>query len=128
MEYCFCFFLKKPIFGWGFGYYSNMMDINVHNVYIQVLCELGIVGICIFFAFIFSSVLSVFIKFEKKYFLANNEEKLRLVFSSFIQLFFIMYCITGNPLNDLNIFGVYFFAICMVQNKRLRGNECLYLK
>lgn len=124
----FVFFLQKPIFGWGFGYCSNVMGTNVHNVYIQVLSELGIVGLCFFLVFLLSSIVSIFRKFKKKYFFMDNEEKLQLVFSLFIQLFFIMYCMTGNPLNDLNIFGVYFFAVCMVQDTRLRGNGCLYLK
>lgn len=124
----FSFFLQRPITGWGFGYYSQVMPMNVHNVYLQVLCELGMIGLVVFIVFIIAAFFSLVIKFKKTYTAAAEIEKLKLVFSLFIQLFFILYCLTGNPLNDLNIFGVYFFAVCIVQNTKVRKKKCLYLR
>ena len=103
-------FLKRPLFGFGWGYYSNISETNVHNVYIQVLCELGILGEILFIIMLLSNFVSVMRNLKKtikiKGVLYNY-----CVFCVFIQLFIIFYCLTGNCFNDLHILVIYYFTI-----------------
>lgn len=100
------YIIRNLIFGYGFGFYSNVMPMNVHNVYIQILCEAGIIGLSLFILMLFSNLKSVIIK-VKKINLYQNEEKTYLIYSLFIQSFFMLYCLTGNPLNDVFIYVLY---------------------
>ena len=103
-------FFKKPLLGWGYGYFSRISEnfftipINVHNVYIQLLCEVGLIGFLLFFI----STLGI-IKYSLKNLNINNYES---ILSVFIQIFFLLYCFTGNPLTDIFIYCVYIFFVC----------------
>ena len=113
-------FLEHPIFGNGWGSYKYAFDasgvagtrnnMDTHNVYLQLLSESGIVGFGVF--------VSIFI-----YMLATNIRLLHsdkreispyLIFALGIQLFFLMYCVTGNPLYDVQISFIYVFACSVV--------------
>ena len=105
-------FKKYPFFGSGWGGYRSIEQIHVgesyydvHNIYLQLGCEVGIVGLlifCAFFARCFFLTLKT-IKNER-----DITKKKFLYFSMFCQTFFLLYGITGNPLYD---FWLYFYGI-----------------
>lgn len=108
-------FLEHPILGIGWGgfkyefhdhlYNPAVRDeryafLNAHNVYIQMLCECGIVGILMFWGnalFLFFRTIRLFagkcIKYTTEYEVA--------IFSIMMQTFFYLYCFTGNCLYDM---------------------------
>lgn len=124
-------FLRSPIFGIGFlnyreQYSSNLASLfirdfsdissyrrlDAHNVYIQVLCEQGIVG-----AFIYITALVLLMKktiavlkfFSKK----DVELKSAAMISLCLQIFYILYSLSGNCLYDMT-FYLYMFAMAIV--------------
>ncbi|WP_196805733.1 O-antigen ligase family protein [Butyrivibrio sp. WCD2001] len=99
---------KSPIFGIGWDAYKyTFLDltgnlINVHNVYIQLLCEVGIVGCIPFAIFFITSIVNGIRVARYVYFNCedNGTTMRKIVFALYEQLFFLIYCFTGNPLYD----------------------------
>lgn len=107
-----------PIFGIGwdaFKYYfqsARGIFINVHCVYVQLLCEVGIVGSLPFFLFFLSSIMhavkTLKIVAIKK--IKDPSMRCSLVYAVYIQIFFLLYCLTGNPLYDAPTLFTYIFG------------------
>lgn len=106
-------FQENPLFGIGWKQYrltisnSQGYQLDTHNIYLQLLCETGIVGFFLFVSFFIYS-LGKSIKLSKMK--MEPHQKTMSLFALFIQLFFLMYGITGNPLYDFNYYMPYFFA------------------
>lgn len=115
-EFAWKWFKENPILGIGWGGYSHRInttfigaiygrDSNMyaHNVYLQLLCDVGIVG---FMIFIIPMILTIKKTYKllklsrKRKIMLNTDEECILSISFFMQLFFLMYCFTGNPLYD----------------------------
>ena len=100
------------------GILSTDMSItsDVHNVFLQVLTETGIIGFLLFSIMTLYSLFSTYrkikltIKFKHK---KNHFSLTLLTLSLYIQLFFLLYCITGNPLYDTSFLLTYFFGLAM---------------
>lgn len=111
----------NPIFGNGWGSYKYRANASVigaiygresnmyaHNCYLQLLAETGIVGFIIFVgAFLGTLYLTIrqIKKFNRDGDGVGHRYLYVLIISLFMQLFFLMYCMTGNPLYDyVNLF------------------------
>jgi len=103
-------FKEKPILGWGLGSFAGFQDMGTHNVYLQLLCETGIIGALVFVLILVSNLLVVN-KAIKNYSLQNRNTDTYLLFSLYVQIFYIAYGMTGNPLNDGFILVVYIIAM-----------------
>lgn len=105
-------FLDYPIFGIGLGEYSKYTGVDhyPHNTYLQVLCEQGLVG---FFFF----VIAIFLSIRKTIDLVRREESKSnqsyLKVSLGIQIFYILYCVTGNELSGAGLI-MYFLSIAIL--------------
>ena len=117
------YFKQSPLFGTGFwtyrGFYSENLSaeysingkhtsIDAHNVYIQVLCETGIVGFMIY-------ILAVgFLLYRTIILLWSSENKPKarqyLSLSLALQLFYILYSFSGNCFYDMTFF---YYALAM---------------
>ena len=103
--------------GWdGFKYWYQSTTgilLNVHNVYIQVLCETGIVGAVIIYSFFAIEflhcikALSIY-KQNMQNDISGNIKAISI--ACFIQAFFLFYCLTGNPLYDSQVLFPYVFS------------------
>lgn len=105
--------------GWrSFRYYiSRFMNkkiaYDVHNVFLQLLCETGVIGLVFFVSlFIYALIIS----------LKHNENKY-IMFSKIFQLYFVLYCFTGNPLYDIQCYSIYIFCIGILLNILIRKGE-----
>lgn len=104
-------FLKHPLFGIGWEKFRFLPElessIQTHNIYMQLLCETGIVGISvmgIFFAYSFRAAV------RSCRFFRQGTESAAAKFCLFIQAFFLLYGLTGNPLYDPPYYIPYFLA------------------
>lgn len=115
--------------GWGaFSSYYQMNLVNTfrfsyldaHNVYLQLLCETGIIGL-ILFLILFAYFVATAYKECKNTKKVSNERKI-LYFSFAYQIFFLLYCLTGNPLYDAQCYVIYFTCIgCTLSYLNLLG-------
>ena len=113
-------FWTAPILGIGWGGYGyhykkvfeSTFTLDVHNVYIQMLCENGILGFGIFIAtFVYSIYLGI--KAIKLNTLSNNE-RIVITYALIIQVFVALYNITGNAIYD-STFCHYMIVLGMTQ-------------
>lgn len=113
-------FKKHPLIGNGWGSYkyfyltqnlalSNYSLMDVHNIYLQLLCEVGIFG-TLLFLFLFGKILFdtiVLLRHSE----CNANTKCFLTISLGIQVFILLYGMTGNPIYDVQMFFQYILAI-----------------
>jgi O-antigen ligase len=97
-------YLKNPLFGIGVGNFmiaTNALT-DVHNTYLQILCEQGLFG---FFTFIIPLLfcLAKTIIDAKKY----NCNLIK--FTLFVELFYCLYAFTGNV--NINLYGYFVYFI-----------------
>lgn len=104
-------FKQHPVFGVGVGKFiaASGSETAVHNTYLQVLCEQGIVGIVMYIIPLLTFLLNT-IKLVRN----TKEDDLNMryyKFSLFFQLIYIMYAMTENV--NVNMFGyvIYFLVI-----------------
>lgn len=107
-------FYKKPFFGSGWGWVKkNTNYVGAHNIYLQLLCECGIVGSIPFFAAFVSSFLSTLRHTRSIVAYGNTEIMAVLKFSLFTQTFILVYGMVGNPIYDYSFLLWYVVAVCM---------------
>ncbi len=117
-ELAFSIWKNHIFFGNGWGAFSNYYQIDLyrifgvpyldaHNVYIQLLCETGLIGATLLIS------LMIIIAFKTFKRVRRTEEKYRniIIFSFGYQLFFLLYCFSGNPLYDPQCYVIYFICI-----------------
>nr|WP_296832373.1 O-antigen ligase family protein [uncultured Marvinbryantia sp.] len=107
--------------GWGryrlntVGFFG-LADVSyaVHSVYIQLLCETGIFGLVTFLLAVTSSLVYGMGKYRKIIKTdAHVPEKYIIEMGIAIQIFFLAYCASGNPLYDYNFCITYFIGIML---------------
>ncbi len=115
------YFVQNPLFGIGWEkspvIIPELHGMHVHNIYIELLIETGIVGFTVFAAF-FGYALYTAIRNARK--AKSQDEKTSAGFCLFMQLFFLLYGITGNPLYDPPYYIPY-FIICSFSIHELRS-------
>lgn len=124
-------FGQNPVFGCGFGSYSvyatqaGSITTSAHNHYLQVLSELGIVGLVLYIlAFISSAVLA----FKKLLKISSNpqvdnETVKALCIALDIQIFTIIYCITATALMYYYILIPFFIACSVARTIQGKGRQ-----
>lgn len=117
-------FKHSPFLGNGFWSFQNMYEqnlahfwhrdpsrfqrLNAHNVYIQVLCETGVVGLSIYVYAIISTLYLTAILLQDR--ITNSTFRYGLLVSFAIQTFYLLYSMTGNCLYDI-VFYFYTIAV-----------------
>lgn len=106
------------LFGIGWGEFKQNFTLfkntsQVHNIYLQLLCETGITGVVCFVSVqlicLFSSV-HLFIRFFRE----NSSRRDLIGFSITGQFVFGVYGFTGNPLYDSTCYLMYFMMITIL--------------
>ena len=116
-------FCTHPLFGIGWGNFGAIAEqvygknIEAHNVYIQLLCETGIVGAGALLMFSVSLLRRAISKLKE--WVSQEKHKLGdgswLLFSCCYQVFFLLYCLSGTPLYSPTAYMPYFFACGIAQ-------------
>ena len=105
------YFYDNKWLGIGWTNFKNIFTLrgtHVHNIYIQLLCETGIIGFSVFAFFFVWNIRTTLrrIKTAKQ----GTCEYSWLMLSLFMQIYFLLYGITGNPLYDVEETILYFFG------------------
>lgn len=80
----------------------KLLEHDVHNIYMQLLAETGLVGFS-FYIILFISGLNMAVKLVKEISrteVINVQERKLLIFAAYYMFFFVLYGFTGNPLYD----------------------------
>lgn len=128
-------FKEHRISGIGMGCFSSYFDVffhrfgnleayDAHNIYIQMLSEIGLLGISLFIiSFIIPLLYSIKLLKNKK--IKENKISMYIMSCSiYLQLWFLIYGFTGNPLYGASQTFLYYSAVAMmfaVRNKYLFG-------
>lgn len=118
-------FTKKPIFGIGWGRFRTTVignvtvstELNTHNIYLQLLCETGIIGLLIFLIIFFlfwNSTKNAYSRCVNKKEDQMSSWRQPLFFSFVYQTYFLLYGLTGNPLYDQHFQIIYIFSCCII--------------
>lgn len=124
-EKAFEYFYENPILGIGWRNFKNMFLLRgtyVHCIYIQLLCETGIVGTTIFVFFFIKNVMEGL----KKYKWVRTEscyERAWIGLALFVQVYFLLFGLTENPIYDIEEMIVYMFATGIVYLPLMRENN-----
>lgn len=113
-------FKTHKLLGVGWGQYRFMpgsMGLPVHNIYLQILAETGIIGSFFIYSGLLSSIIATIknILSVKKNAPNGNQQcvPFALLFSAAMQIYFLLYGITGNPIYDMMGMYPYFLAIAV---------------
>lgn len=107
-------FKAVPAFGRGWGWVKkNTNYAGAHNIYLQLLCECGIIGSIPFFVGFSAALISVLNHMKKMVPYGNTVIMAILKFSLFTQIFILVYGLVGNPIYDYNYLLWYVIAVCM---------------
>lgn len=115
---------QNPLFGIGWDRYKYLAPslvgffLNVHNVYIQLLCEVGVVGAGVFYIFFITALLytvKVIRLFSKSSGNISCADRTAALFGVYMQIFFLLYCVTGNPLYDAPTFFPYILSCAIAE-------------
>ena len=113
-------FSHNWLFGTGWDSFKYLYKaqfgalLNVHNIYIQLLSENGIIGVFPFLAFFiaaFCRAIKSLIYLRKYYTGEYYAGEFYIGLSLAMQCFFLLYGMTGNPLYDQQVFYPYIVSI-----------------
>lgn len=112
-------FEENPLLGIGVNEFNkrSVDNTDVHNSYLQVLCEQGIVGFIFFIIPLFYCLTRTISFLKKNYYSCTQINYLKV--SLFLQLYFIIYALTGNVIIDFGCFSMYFLAVSIFVNVQL---------
>lgn len=117
---------NKPIFGYGYGSYntfasyygvrtsaSGAWSFHAHNIYLQLLAEMGTIGfsIILFILFISSYFL---IKLHNVRYKLKQDDKGLLIFSECMLTCYVLYGFTGNSLYSTNQLALFMVTLAYV--------------
>ncbi len=115
--------MDHPLIGIGAKnfYKHNALGLDVHNVYLQLLAENGVIGFCLMiFAFAY--------RLRIAYYCSKANFDADLVLCLGVQIFFLLYSLTGNALYDVNFFYVYLiFSSYTLGIKNAKQNEWKFI-
>lgn len=121
---CFRMYNLNKLFGVGLntfnGYFSDYgiwgsWNAHAHNTYIQLLGETGIIGTGIYCTSFIISLIKTISLIREKNSLIEEKDKILIVYSLYIQLFWLIYGISGNPLYYHGQLLLYAMCITMVK-------------
>lgn len=110
--------------GWGrfkYEYQNYFMGLSngtwnqtfdAHNIYLQLLSETGIFG---FAAFLILAIIALVQgrKLIRNSYQLSKKYQFVTKMSFYVQVFFLLYGFTGNPLYEFNEYGMYFLMIML---------------
>ena len=109
---------RNPVTGIGWEHFRNYSGSgnNGHNIYLQLLTELGVIGGVLFILLLGLILLRTIksLKIVIQNGSTNENSRITLLYFSIVsQVFFVTYGITGNPLYDTEYIGMLMIIITL---------------
>lgn len=133
-DYAIDLWKNNKLFGIGWGNFSRSMALdsgfygwNVHNNYLQILVENGIIGAFIYYGLSFMVILKtahISVYFRNKKELPDPY----LAFAIYYAVFFALYSITGTPLYEYSYLVTFIISIITIQSYSSICEAYLYKK
>lgn len=112
------------LFGNGFANTYHYYSQGAHNIYIQLLYELGIIGLSLYVWYFAVNLKNAVQSYRVS---SNEENKEQLLMCFYFQGLFLLYGLSGNPLFTGNMLYIYFVILAITQNLRRKvKNEDSY--
>lgn len=109
--------------GTGTASADTLLGVGGHNIYLTVLMENGIIGVLVFVVVfvheIVKTIKNVLITASRNY----REYTAVLIFSLYVQIFFVVYGMSGNPLYDNYILNFYFVGVLINENVQYKLHQ-----
>lgn len=128
--FAFLAFLRKPLLGYGWSWFPNNNTISpgdyAHNVYYEILCETGVVGtviIGLLFIATLIRAMKLLHKISIRKWVYPEFYRRMICCATAYEIFFLLYCSTGNPLYEYSCYLPYFIFIGMVEVINRRSKE-----
>ena len=109
------FFCERPLFGQGFKFFYNTIGQDVHNTYLQFICESGIIGSIVMLSFFLFNIYKTVLFMRLQNFVDNE-----IIFSFYGQLFFLVMCFIENPFSDRYFFLSYIISVSFIYKRLLQ--------
>ena len=110
--------LSSPMIGHGWGtyryYWEGRIDVattTAHNVFLNLLSEVGIVGLFIFLIAALPPLVGLW-KLMSSQRKLEKKKRVAVTFAFMFQIFFFVYCFTGSPLYDIESYIFYILMSC----------------
>ena len=111
-------FKQSPLFGIGGGALGTAYGISSHNVFLQMLAEMGIVGALVFLIAVLKNLLFTNKALDevmiKEFYI--KDDKICLQSAMYIQILFIIYCFFGNPFYGINFIVTYMLMVAIINS------------
>lgn len=108
---------EKKWLGIGWGNFRHLVPQNVwysgfdvHNCYLQILCETGIIGAFLYYLLTSITIVNLVRCINKAKYLDIQSRKL-IIFAGYIQVFFILYSLTEPILYEYPDYIMYFICV-----------------
>lgn len=108
-------FENNPIIGCGLCSTDVILGMTGHNIYIQLLCENGIIGSIFFYALLSYSLRLV---------LKTRDNAEEAIFSKISILFILTYGFLGNPIYEIQTLFILFVGMTILKKKKVK--PCVY--
>ena len=116
------FYQEHPVFGIGVGNFAKVsgFDTDVHNMYLQCLCEQGMVGFILFMILIVTCLIATIRSVRST---TDQQNKSLLMFSLACQLSYMLEGLTENMNVNLDGYLVYAISVAIMINCRLNNGH-----
>ena len=127
-EYTYKIFKSFSLFGIGAASLEYTYGISTHNVYLQVLAEMGIYGFIVFIVFMLLSLKCSYKTYADMVEHNCGNERVISGMALYMQVLFVVYCFFGNPLYGINFVIPYMMATSVSKSysnliQSTRGDE-----
>lgn len=117
-SYALKLFKNNPFFGYGFASYNQaanevgyLASYFVHNIYIELLCDTGLVGLICFFIYTVPNIYCTWKALIVYKYFKNSKEIFVLSFAFCMQLLILIYGLSGNTIFYRFQLFMYLFSI-----------------
>ena len=111
-------FYEHPVFGVGLKSIYNTLSMDVHNVYLQLLAETGIIGFVIFTIALFAFTIKPLIEFKNLKYTIRYDHLKSIIIGLYLIIYLILYGAISNIFIDYIPLTIFMCSVSMANSYR----------